>query len=448
MLQTSFRAAFVNVRQIVEKFGGQTALAALVGVNQSAVAYWVKKGAIPAKWHSQILVLAMDKSLGLEAIDLVARPTSAPAASSSAVVVSQEEHRRSIAQAIEVPGGEVGQLAPFMFYTSPSGTVKVQVLVEDETLWSSQKGMAEIFDVDVRTINEHLQNVFISQELSEAPVIRNFRITASDGKSYDTKFYSLDAIISVGYRVNSYRAIQFRVWATSVLKEYLIKGYALDDDRLKQGKALFGKDYFDDLLEKIREIRASERRFYQKITDIYAQCSRDYDPHSPITQRFYAHVQDKLHYAIHGHTSAELIELRADASQPNMGMTTWKNQMVGGKIGKADASVGKNYLKQTELDDLNHLVSMYLDFAQNMARRQRVLTMAEWVQKLDSFLQFNEYDVLADFGKVKRDTAERRAAQAYEKFRVVQDRSYTSDFDRVAEDIKITKKLPKSGGLE
>ncbi len=342
----------------------------------------------------------------------------------------------------------MGQLAPFMFYTSPSGTVKVQVLVEDETLWSSQKGMAEIFDVDVRTINEHLQNVFISQELSEAPVIRNFRITASDGKSYDTKFYSLDAIISVGYRVNSYRAIQFRVWATSVLKEYLIKGYALDDDRLKQGKALFGKDYFDDLLEKIREIRASERRFYQKITDIYAQCSRDYDPHSPITQRFYAHVQDKLHYAIHGHTSAELIELRADASQPNMGMTTWKNQMVGGKIGKADASVGKNYLKQTELDDLNHLVSMYLDFAQNMARRQRVLTMAEWVQKLDSFLQFNEYDVLADFGKVKRDTAERRAAQAYEKFRVVQDRSYTSDFDRVAEDIKITKKLPKSGGLE
>ena len=250
---------------------------------------------------------------------------------------------------------------------------------------------------------------------------------------------------SVGYRVNSYRATQFRVWATSVMKEYLIKGYVLDDDRLKQGKALFGKDYFDDLLEKIREIRASERRFYQQITDIYAQCSLDYDPHSPITQRFYAHVQDKLHYAIHGHTSAELIGLRADASQPNMGLTNWKNQKVGGKITKADVPVGKNYLKQGELDDLKRLVNMYLDFAANLARRQRALTMAEWAQKLDDFLKFNEYDVLADFGKVKRDTAERRAGQQYEKFRVVQDKNYKSDFDRVVEEIKITKKLPKSG---
>lgn len=438
----------MDVRQIVEKFGGQTALAALVGVNQSAVAYWVKKGAIPAKWHSQILVLAMDKGLELEATDLVARPASAPSALSAAVVVNQQEHRRSNAQAIEAIGNEVGQLAPFMFYSSSSGTVKVQVLVEDETLWTSQRGMAEIFDVDVRTINEHLQNIFISQELGENSVIRNFRITAVDGKPYDTNFYSLDAIISVGYRVNSYRATQFRVWATSVMKEYLIKGYVLDDDRLKQGKALFGKDYFDELLEKIREIRASERRFYQQITDIYAQCSLDYDPHSPITQRFYAHVQDKLHYAIHGHTSAELIGLRADASQPNMGLTNWKNQKVGGKITKADVPVGKNYLKQGELDDLKRLVNMYLDFAENLARRQRVLNMAEWVQKLDSFLQFNEYDVLADFGKVKRDTAERRAAQEYEKFRVVQDKNYKSDFDRVVEEIKITKKLPKSGKSE
>ncbi len=435
----------MDVRQIVAKFGGQTALAALVGVNQSAVAYWVKKGAIPAKWHSQILVLAMDKGLELEATDLVARPASAPSAPSAAVVVSQEEHRRSNAQAIEAIGNEVGQLAPFMFYSSSSGTVKVQVLVEDETLWTSQRGMAEIFDVDVRTINEHLQNIFISQELGEKSVIRNFRITAVDGKPYDTNFYSLDAIISVGYRVNSYRATQFRVWATSVMKEYLIKGYVLDDDRLKQGKALFGKDYFDDLLEKIREIRASERRFYQKITDIYAQCSIDYAPHSPITQRFYAHVQDKLHYAIHGHTSAELIESRADAAKQKMGLTHWKNEGAGGKITKADALIGKNYLAKEEIEHLDYLVSMYLDFAANLARRQRALTMAEWAQKLDDFLKFNEYDVLAGYGKVKRDTAERRAAQEYEKFRVVQDKNYKSDFDRVVEEIKITKKLPKGG---
>ena len=435
----------MSVRQIVDRFGGQTALAALVGVNQSAVAYWVKKGAIPAKWHSQILALAMDKGLELEASDLVARPTAVPSPTSAAVVVNKGEHRRPVAQAIKALSSEVGQLAPFMFYASPSGTVKVQVLVEDETLWASQRGMAEIFDVEVSTINYHLSNVFDSVELFEQAVIREFRITAADGKPYDTKFYSLDAIISVGYRVNSYRATQFRVWATSVLKEYLIKGYVLDDDRLKQGKALFGKDYFDELLEKIREIRASERRFYQQITDIYAQCSLDYDPHSPITQRFYAHVQDKLHYAIHGHTSAELIELRADASQPNMGLTNWKNQRTGGKITKADVPVGKNYLKQEELDDLKRLVSMYLDFAENLARRQRVLNMAEWVQKLDGFLQFNEYDVLADYGKVKRDAAERCAAQEYEKFRVVQDKNYKSDFDRVVDEIKITKKLPKGG---
>lgn len=438
----------MGVRHIVESFGGQTALAALVGVNQSAVAYWVKKGAIPTKWHGQILALAMDKGIQLEASDLVARQASAVSSVSGAILPKKEDSRRSISQAIESVANEVGQLAPFMFYASPSGPVKVQVLVEGETLWTSQRGMAEIFDVEVSTINYHLSNIFDSIELSEKAVIREFRITAVDGKPYDTKFYNLDAIISVGYRVNSYRATQFRVWATSVLKEYLIKGYALDDDRLKQGKALFGKDYFDELLEKIREIRASERRFYQKITDIYAQCSLDYDPHSPITQRFYAHVQDKLHYAIHGHTSAELIELRADATQPNMGLTNWKNQKTGGKITKADVPVGKNYLKQGELDDLERLVSMYLDFAANLARRQRVLNMAEWVQKLDGFLQFNEYDVLADYGKVKRDNAERHAAQEYEKYRVVQDRNYKSDFDRVVDEIKITKKLPKGGGVE
>ncbi len=425
----------MDVRKIVELFGGQTALAGLVGVNQSAVAYWVKKGAIPTKWHSQILTLAMDKGLVLGAADLIARPRSRSPIpkvpeSSSADTPSPE------------PAG--GQLAPFMFYASGSGAVKVQLLVQDETLWASQRGMAEIFDVEVNTINYHLSQVFDSSELSEKAVIREFRITASDGKSYDTKFYSLDAIISVGYRVNSHKATQFRVWATSVLKEYLVKGFVLDDDRLKQGTALFGKDYFDELLERIREIRASERRFYQKITDIYAQCSVDYDPASPITQRFYAHVQDKLHFAIHGHTSAELIDQRVDANKPNMGLTHWKNEAAGGKITKSDALVGKNYLTKEEIEHLDYLVSMYLDFAANLARRQRVLTMAEWARKLDEFLQFNEYDVLTDFGKVKRDAAERHAIQEYEKFRVVQDRRYRSDFDRVVEEIKITKKLPKS----
>jgi len=421
----------LDVRKLVELFGGQTALAGLVGINQSAVAYWVKKGSIPSKWHSRILALALDKGVLLEASDLVARPIATSQTAPSAV---------GQAAGVEFDDGE---LAPFMFYASPEGTVKIQLLVQDETLWASQRGMAEIFDVEINTINYHISQIFDSKELFENSVVRGFRITAADGKSYDTKFYSLDAIISVGYRVNSHKATRFRVWATSVLKEYLTKGFALDDDRLKQGKALFGKDYFDELLERIREIRASERRFYQKITDLYAQCSVDYDPKSPVTQRFYAHVQDKLHYAIHGHTSAELIDMRVDADKPNMGLTHWKSEGAGGKITKADVLIGKNYLHQEEIDHLNRIVSMYLDTAENLARRQRALTMEEWARRLDDFLRFNEYDVLPDFGKVKRDTAERHAIQEYEKFRVVQDRNYRSDFDRVVDEIKITKKLPK-----
>lgn len=421
----------MDVRKIVELFGGQTALAGLVGINQSAVAYWVKKGAIPTKWHGRILGLALDKGVTLKAEDLIARPPATRLATAM-----QADDRLGVES-------DEGQLSPFMFYASAEGTVKVQLLVQGDTLWASQRGMADIFDVDVKTINEHLQNIFYSQELREGAVIRNFRITAADGKHYDTKFYSLDAIISVGYRVNSHKATRFRVWATSILKEYMIKGFALDDDRLKQGKALFGKDYFDDLLERIREIRASERRFYQKITDIYAQCSVDYDPGAPITQRFYAHVQDKLHFAIHGHTSAELIDRRVDASKPNMGLTHWKNEGAGGKITKSDVLVGKNYLSQDEVEHLNRLVSMYLDTAENLARRQRALTMEEWAKRLDDFLRFNEYDVLEDFGKVRREAAERHAIQEYEKFRIVQDRNYRSDFDRVVDEIKITKKLPK-----
>lgn len=426
----------MDVRKLVDKFGGQSALAAQLGITQSAVAYWVKQGSVPSKWHSQILSRAVDKAIQLDASDLIARPGGQEAPSGTAA--------RSLAvgpSESAIDGSKSGH-SPFMFYASATGAIKVQVLIEDETVWTSQKGMAEIFDVDVRTINEHLQNIFASQELSDISVIRKFRITAGDGKSYETNFYSLDAIISVGYRVSSHKATQFRVWATNLLKEYLLKGYALDDDRLKQGRSLFGKDYFDDLLEKIREIRASERRFYQKITDIYAQCSIDYDANSPISQQFYAHVQDKLHYAIHGHTSAELIELRADASKPNMGLTHWKNEGSGGKITKTDVTIGKNYLTKSEIGDLDRLVSMYLDWAENFARRQRPLTMVEWAKKLDGFLEFNAYAVLGNFGTVRRETAERRAVQEYEKFRVVQDKTYKSDFDRIVDDLKITKRLP------
>lgn len=424
------------VREIVNRFGGQSALAGLLGIGQSAIAYWVKKGAIPTKWHSRILALALDLKIEVTASDLVARSEPAEAAPPKETVAAEPS---ALAELDEGSGEQ-----PFMFYQASDGTVRIQVRVEDETLWASQRAMADIFDVEPNTIGHHLKSIFDTRELIEASVTRNFRATAFDSKVYNTKFYSLDAIISVGYRVNSHRATQFRVWATSVLKEYMTKGFALDDDRLKQGKALFGRDYFEDLLEKIREIRASERRFYQKITDIYAQCSVDYDAKSPITQRFYAHVQDKLHFAIHGKTSAELISARADASKPAMGLTSWKNEGRGGKITKSDVTVGKNYLTQEEIKDLEFLVSMYLDWATNFARRRKTMTMADWATRFDGFLEFNAYEVLHGYGHVSRDDAARKAVTEYEKFRVVQDKDYRSDFDRVVEDVKIRRKLPSS----
>ncbi len=425
----------MNVKAVVDKFGGQTALAALIGKGQSTVAYWVKVDSIPARWQSKLLKIAEEKGFTLSANDFVEEQKSynkqndvaLPAIGSILPTEFDDETNRNV--------------SPFLFYTSEDGTVRVQVLVGDETVWASQKGMADIFDIESNTINYHLKNIFNSNELNENSVARIFRVTADDGKDYKTNFYNLDAIISVGYRVNSYKATQFRKWATTVLKEYLIKGYALNDDRLKQGNQLFGKDYFDDLLEKIREIRASERRFYQKITDIYAQCSIDYDKKSPITQNFYAHVQDKLHFAIHGHTSAELIESRADAGKPHMGLQSWENANKGGKIKKSDVPVGKNYLNKDELEDLNRLVSMYLDFAENLARRQKTMTMADWAEKLDSFLEFNAYDILQDFGKTRRNTAERYAFREYEKFRIIQDKEFESDFDKVVDQIKIKNKL-------
>lgn len=421
----------MTIKNIVQRFGGQTALAKRIGINQSGVAYWVKTGNIPSKWHPMLLEIAQSSGISLDASELTFQDKSiaVPGVSSANLAMSQYSPAAS--------------LTPFMFYASNDGSVRVQVMLGDETVWASQKGMAEIFDIDVRTVSEHLQNIFKTNELEESTAIRKFRIVVDSGNDSNVNFYNLDAIISVGYRVNSFQATQFRRWATTVLKNYLIKGFVLDDERLKQGNQMFGKDYFDELLEKIREIRASERRFYQKITDLYAQCSIDYDPNSPVSQHFYAHVQDKLHFATHGHTSAELIAQRVDANKPNMGLTSWKNEAKGGKITKLDVTIGKNYLNKNEIEDLDRLVSMYLDWAENFARRQKPLTMSDWVKKLDGFLEFNAYDVLQTYGKVRRDMAERRAIGEYEKYRVVQDQNYKSDFDKVVEDIKVKKKLPK-----
>ncbi|MBN9383399.1 MAG: virulence RhuM family protein [Chitinophagaceae bacterium] len=317
-----------------------------------------------------------------------------------------------------------------LLYAAPEGKTHIEVFFEEETFWLSQKKMAELFGVDVRTVNEHLQNIFITNELEKESTIRNFRIVQQEGTrsvSREVDFYNLDAIIAVGYRVNSHEATRFRIWATKTLRQFIIKGFVLDDERLKQGKK-FGKDYFDELLERIREIRASERRFYQKITDIYAQCSLDYDPKAPLTQTFYKTVQNKLHWAITRHTAAELIAERANATQPNMGLTTWKNAPKG-KILKHDVTVAKNYLSEKELSELNRVVSMYLDYAENQAKRQIPMTMADWATRLDAFLQFNEYAVLKDAGRITADIAKKLAEDQFEQFRVLQDRDYLSDFD-------------------
>ena len=290
--------------------------------------------------------------------------------------------------------------------------------------------MAELFGVEVQTINYHLKEIFKTNELEEEATIRKIRIVQQEGTRQverEVDFYNLDAIIAIGYRVNSYEATRFRVWATKTLREYIIKGFVLDDERLKQGKK-FDKDYFDELLERIREIRASERRFYQKITDIYAQCSVDYDPKAEITLIFYKAVQNKLHWAITGHTASELIAERADAAKPNMGLTTWKNGPKG-KILKSDVTIAKNYLNESELSALNRIVSMYLDFAENMAGRQKLMTMKDWIERLDAFLQFNEYAVLKDAGKVSATVAHKLAETEFEKYRVMQDKEYISDFD-------------------
>lgn len=315
-----------------------------------------------------------------------------------------------------------------IFYSSPEGNTRVEVLFGEETFWLSQKRMAELFGVEVHTINYHLKEIFKTQELQEDSVIRKIRITADDGKNYLTSLYNLDAIIAVGYRVNSYQATQFRMWATSTLKEFIVKGFVLDDERLKQGKK-FGKDYFDELLERIREIRASERRFNQKITDIYQQCSVDYNKEADMTHRFFQTVQNKLHWAITGKTAAEIVAARVHSDKPKMGLMTWKNS-PSGKIMKSDVSVAKNYMTEEEIKKLERLVSMYLDYAEDRAARMIPMTMKDWAEKLDGFLEFNDYKILDNSGKISHEKAKKLAESHYEKFRVIQDKEFESDFDK------------------
>jgi hypothetical protein len=317
--------------------------------------------------------------------------------------------------------------AEFLIFTHQAGEDGIEVRVADETVWLTQKLMAALFAVDVRTVNEHLGNIFSNAELKEDSVIRKFRTTASDGKNYNTQFYNLDAIIAVGFRVNSARAIQFRQWATGVLRDYAIRGYVLDKERLKNG-AFLNPEYYENLLAEIREIRASERKFYQKITDIYAT-AMDYDPAAETTQAFFATVQNKLHFAIHGRTAAELIVARADSKKERMGLTTWKNAPQG-KIIKPDVVVAKNYLTEKELKSLDRFVTMYLDYAEDQAERKIPMTMQDWAGKLNAFLKFNERDILNHPGKVSQEVAKAFAETEFEKYRIVQDRRFESDFDR------------------
>ncbi|QTA84530.1 virulence RhuM family protein [Desulfonema magnum] len=297
-----------------------------------------------------------------------------------------------------------------LLYQTEDGKSKIEVRLEEETVWLSQKMLAELFQVTVPTISEHIGNIFKEGELNKNSVIRKFRITASDNKKYMTNFYNLDMIMSVGYRVRSLRGTQFRQWATERLREYMIKGFVLDDERLKEGQSFAG-DYFDELLERIRDIRASEKRFYQKIRDIY-KLAIDYDSKAEETQEFFKIVQNKLHWAITGKTAAELIAERADADKPNMGLTSWK----GAKLRKSDVTIGKNYLRENEIRQLNRIVTMYLDYAEMQAEQRQPVYMRQWKEKLDAFLKFNEKDILKNAGKVSMEIAKNLAVTEYEKF--------------------------------
>lgn len=330
--------------------------------------------------------------------------------------------------------------AEYLTFVAGSGTNDVNAIYADENIWLSQKMMALLYDVNVRTVNEHLQKIFADTELQESSVIRKFRITATDGKNYDTQHYNLSAIIAVGYKVNSERAVQFRKWATTIVESFTIKGFAMDDERLKSDGSILTKQYFEEQLQRIREIRLSERKFYQKITDIYAT-SIDYDVSAQFTKRFFATVQNKLHWAIHGQTAAELIVSRADAEQKNMGLTTWKDAPQG-KIQKFDVSIAKNYLTEDEMAQLQRLVSAYLDLAEDMALRKIPMTMQDWETRLNRFIEATDREILQDSDKVTAEIAKAHAESEFEKYRIVQDLLYESDFDRVI------KSIEQNGGEE
>ena len=326
------------------------------------------------------------------------------------------------------PGPREGQI---ILYSTPEGAARIEVHFEDETFWLTLNRMADLFGTTKQAISYHLQQIFDAGELQREGTVKGILTVQREG-ARDVRrqidYYNLDAIIAVGYRVNSVRATQFRIWATQTLKEFIVKGFVLDDERLKLNRR-FGKDYFDELLERIREIRASERRFYLKITDIYEQCSIDYDPQAEITKTFFATVQNKLHWAVTGQTAAEIIAGRADATKPSMGLTTWKNAPHG-KILKSDVGVAKNYLVEREIKELERIVGMYLDYAENQAARQIPMRMAEWAGRLDAFLHFNEYEVLSNAGQVSAEVAKRLAEDQYEEIRVRQDAAFESDFER------------------
>ncbi len=327
--------------------------------------------------------------------------------------------------------------AEYLTFVAAGGRGGVEAVYSDENIWLTQKMMATLYDIDVRTINYHLKKIFSDSELQEDSVIRNFRITATDGKNYDTNHYNLSAIIAVGYKVNSERAVQFRKWATTIIKEYTIKAYVMDDERIKKGGSILTEQYFEEQLQRIREIRMSERKFYQKITDIYST-SIDYDVTALSTKRFFATVQNKLHWAIHGATAAEVICNRADAKKENMGLTTWKDAPKG-KIQKFDVSVAKNYLTEEELAQLERLVSAYLDVAESMAIRKIPMTMADWETRLNRFIEATDREILQDAGKVTAEIAKAHAESEFEKYRIVQDRLFESDFDRMIKKLEHKK---------
>ena len=321
----------------------------------------------------------------------------------------------------------------FILYTAPSGEIRVDVLLQNESVWLSQKAMALLFDCSADNVSLHLKNIFESKELEENAVTEVFSATASDGKTYKVKHYSLDAIISVGYRVNSTKATQFRIWATQTLKEYIIKGFVLDDNRLKQGQAIFGKDYFKELLQRVRSIRANERRIYQQVTDIFAECSIDYDSNADITKNFYATVQNKFHFAITGNTAAEIIAKTADSKKENMGLTTWKNS-PSGRVLKSDVVVAKNYLQEKEIKQLERTVTGYFDYIEGLIERENTFTMSQLATSVNKFLNFNDYKVLDGKGKISKIQADKKAIAAYEAFNKTQ--KIISDFDKEIKKLK------------